>query len=109
MASECALTGANFPEQLSAVMPPSDAILIVGCGSIGERHLRCFQRTGRARVSACDANAALLECVARQYDVQSFRDMNAALAAASYDGIVICTPAQTHLDLALLGMAHGAG
>lgn len=86
----------------------SEAILIVGCGSIGERHVRCFQRTGRARVSACDANATLLDGVARQYDVPGFSDVNAALAARSYDGVVICTPAQTHLDIALLGLAHGA-
>jgi hypothetical protein len=26
--------------------------LIVGCASIGERHLRCFQRTGCAAVEA---------------------------------------------------------
>src|ERR1035437_347420 len=28
-------------------------ILVIGCGSIGERHLRCFQRTGRAELFAC--------------------------------------------------------
>ena len=26
-------------------------VLVVGAGSIGERHLRCFLATGRARVS----------------------------------------------------------
>jgi len=87
----------------------SDAILIVGCGSIGERHLRCFQRTGRAVVSACDANVTLLERVSRLYDVPGFADLDAALAAGAYDGVVICTPAQTHLDIALRGLAHGAG
>ena len=34
--------------------------LIIGCGSIGERHLRCFQKTGRSSVIACDTNPALL-------------------------------------------------
>jgi predicted dehydrogenase len=86
----------------------SDTILIVGCGSIGERHLRCFQRTGRAEVAACDANAALLQRVAQQYNVAGFTDFNAALAARRYDGIVICTPAHTHVDLALNALRHGA-
>ena len=30
--------------------------LVVGVGSIGERHLRCFQSTGRARLSICEIN-----------------------------------------------------
>ena len=91
--------------------PPkmTDEILIVGCGSIGERHLRCFQRTGRAQVAACDANDMLLQRVAQQYGVASFTDLAAALAARRYGGIVICTPAHTHLDIALLGLRHGAG
>ena len=31
-------------------------ILIIGAGGIGERHLRCFQATGRADVSFCEPN-----------------------------------------------------
>ena len=31
-------------------------ILIVGTGSIGERHTRCFLATGRAQVSICEPN-----------------------------------------------------
>ena len=87
----------------------TDDILIVGCGSIGERHLRCFQRTGRAQVAVCDANAALLDRVAAQYGTEGFTNLDAALAARRYAGIVICAPAQTHLDIALAGLKHGAG
>ena len=87
----------------------SDEILVIGCGSIGERHLRCFQRTGRARVSVCDANAILLKRVAEQYGADGFTDLDSAFAARRYDGIVICTPAQTHLGIALAGLRHGAG
>ncbi|MBI3880099.1 MAG: Gfo/Idh/MocA family oxidoreductase [Verrucomicrobia bacterium] len=87
----------------------SDEILVVGCGSIGERHLRCLQRTGRARVTACDANAALLQRITAQYQVAGFADLQAALAAQRFAGLVICTPAHTHLDLALAGLRHGAG
>jgi len=87
----------------------SNAILVVGCGSIGERHLRCLQRTGRATVSACDANGALLERISKQYGAPGFNDFNMALAAQRFAGIVICTPAHTHLDIALAGLRHGAG
>ncbi|MEO6740629.1 MAG: Gfo/Idh/MocA family oxidoreductase [Chthoniobacteraceae bacterium] len=87
----------------------TDDILVVGCGSIGERHLRCFQRTSRARVAVCDANTALLDRVAGQYQVDHFPTLDAALDARRYTGIVICTPAHTHLDIALAGLRHGAG
>ncbi len=87
----------------------NDEILVIGCGSIGERHLRCFQRTGRARVSVCDASAALLRRVSEQYGAAGFATADEAFGAGRYDGVVICTPAQTHLALALAALRHGAG
>ena len=77
------------------------SVLIIGCGSIGERHLRCFQRTGRARVSACDANPALLENMARTYDVATSNNWEEALALGAFDAVVICTPAHLHVPMAL--------
>jgi len=87
----------------------SHRILIVGCGSIGERHLRCFQRTGRAELAVCDVNDSLLATVSQRYQVPGFRDVGAALAAGSYDGVVICSPAHTHLGIAVQALRHGAG
>src|SRR5205085_1854910 len=89
--------------------PMSDAILVVGCGSIGERHLRCLQRTGRSEVAACDNNPALLQRITGQYHVAGFADLNAALASRRFDGVVICTPAHTHLGIASKALQHGAG
>jgi predicted dehydrogenase len=84
------------------------SILVIGCGSIGERHLRCFQRTGRCEVSVCDSNARLLGEVSARYGVTQYAGLKEALAAAKFDGIVICTPAHTHLGIAREGAAHGA-
>lgn len=84
-------------------------ILIVGCGSIGERHLRCFQRTGRAELAVCDVNESLLATVCQRYQVPGFRDAAAALAAGQYDGVVICSPAHTHVGIAVQSLGHGAG
>lgn len=86
----------------------SRSILIVGCGSIGERHLRCFQRTGRCDVSVCDSNAALLGRVAARYSVPSFAGLEDALRSRAFDGLVICTPAHTHLAIARRGAQHHA-
>ncbi len=71
-------------------------ILIVGCGSIGERHLRCFLRTDRAEVFACENRASVLEKIARQYVVRGFPDLAAALGALHFDGAVIAAPAHLH-------------
>lgn len=74
--------------------------LIIGCGSIGERHLRCFQRTGRARVSACDANPTLLATLASTYGVATHEDWRQAVARQRFDTVVICTPAHLHVPMA---------
>ena len=56
------------------------SILIIGCGSIGERHLRCFQKTGRCTVTACDTNPALLAAMRERYDAAGFATLDEALA-----------------------------
>lgn len=75
-------------------------VLIVGTGSIGERHLRCFLATGRATVSVCETNDELRQSVAERYDVESsFADLDKA-AVHGFDAAVIATPAHTHIPLA---------
>jgi len=83
------------------------SILIIGCGSIGERHLRCFQKTGRCIVTACDTSAALLAAMKERYTVPVFSALDEALAESSFDAAVICTPAPLHLPMALKLLAAG--
>lgn len=73
-------------------------ILIIGVGSIGERHLRCFQLGGRAEVAACEPNDALRERIVGEYGCPGFASMEEALeTGAPWDGAVVCTPAHLHL------------
>ena len=83
------------------------SILIIGCGSIGERHLRCFQRTGRARVTVCDTNQDLLQTMARTYQVPIVSDWERAIARDEIDAVVICTPAHLHIPMALSALQNG--
>src|ERR1700676_2246388 len=76
------------------------SILIVGCGSIGERHLRCFQKTGRAAVTGCDANPPILAAIAQTYGVPTVTDWKQAVAQSRFDAAVICTPAHLHVAIA---------
>lgn len=77
------------------------SFLIIGCGSIGERHLRCFQKTGRCTVAACDPNPAIQAAMQTRYNVPVHGSLEEALAARRYDAVVICTPAPMHLPMAL--------
>ncbi len=75
-------------------------VLIIGVGSIGQRHLRCFQQTGRANASLCEVNAELRDRVASEYGVkQAYAGLDAALAD-QHDAAVICAPAHLHIPMA---------
>src|SRR5438105_2938315 len=76
-------------------------VLIVGAGSIGERHARCFLATGRAVISLCEPLASRREEVARRY---SLRETFASLEDTTknpIDAAVIATPAHLHIPIAL--------
>lgn len=76
------------------------SILVIGCGSIGERHVRCFQKTGQATVSACDANPELLQTVSERYQVKAFPDWEKAIREPAIDAVLIATPAHLHVSMA---------
>lgn len=83
------------------------SVLIIGCGSIGERHLRCFQQTGRVRVTACDVSPTLQQRMADTYGVPAVADAAAAIATGGFDAVVICTPAPLHVPLAIRALDAG--
>jgi predicted dehydrogenase len=70
-------------------------ILVVGGGSIGERHVRCFQDIG-CTVALCDSNAARLHELTGKYHLtRTFTDLQQATSDNWY-GVVIATPANLH-------------
>ncbi|MEI7799836.1 MAG: Gfo/Idh/MocA family oxidoreductase [Opitutaceae bacterium] len=83
------------------------SVLVIGCGSIGERHLRCFQSTGRAKVTACDASPTILANLAKTYQVATFNDWELALAQEKFDAVIICTPAHLHVPMAIRVLQKG--
>jgi predicted dehydrogenase len=74
-------------------------ILIVGCGSIGQRHLRNLRALGMD-VFACDTDRGRREAVAKQHAVPMFEDLKAALSQQP-DAVFLCTPTSTHVPLGL--------
>lgn len=76
-------------------------VLVIGGGSIGERHVRCFQKTDRATVALCEMRDDLRDDVTTRYRLpQSFATLAAALEQP-FDAAVICTPAHLHIPMAL--------
>ena len=74
-------------------------VLVIGTGSIGERHLRCLLATGRATVAFVEPRADVRERVARDYGVAGYESLDEALARR-FDAAVVCSPAPWHVPQA---------
>ncbi|REJ90801.1 MAG: gfo/Idh/MocA family oxidoreductase [Planctomycetota bacterium] len=73
-------------------------VLVVGGGSIGERHVRCFQKTGRAELMLCEIDAATRGRVGETYGLSFTSDDLTAALAERPDLVVVCTPAHLHIS-----------
>lgn len=76
-------------------------VLVIGCGSIGERHVRTFLATGRVGVIACDNRPAIREQMAATYQVEAVADWVPVLQNPAVTGVVIATPAPSHVEIAI--------
>jgi predicted dehydrogenase len=74
-------------------------VLVIGTGSIGERHLRCLLATGRAGVAFVEPRADVRGRVARDYGVTGYESLEAALVGR-FTAAVICSPAPLHVPQA---------
>ena len=74
--------------------------LIIGVGSIGERHLRNSLRLNDVRCSIAEINPSARQKIASAYRVEAaYADYHDA-DLASFDGVVICVPADLHVPIA---------
>ena len=82
----------------------SHRTLIIGVGSIGERHVRCFTAAGRTELAICEMNEALRKTVADRYGItRSYASLDDALSDKGnpFDTAVIATPAQLHVPMGI--------
>jgi len=81
-------------------------VLIIGTGSIGERHLRCFLETGRGTVSFCDVSDEVRQRIRTSYATRSdFAQLDDA-DLTTIDAAVVCVPAHLHLAFARRLVSH---
>ena len=76
-------------------------ILVIGVGSIGERHLRCFKSTDRCNLALCETLPERRDKVAREYGVAGYASIEESLDAQSFDAAIIAVPAPFHVPLAM--------
>ncbi len=82
-------------------------ILVIGGGSIGERHVRCFLRTARASVFLCEPRDDVRNRLQNQYPLAAtYATLDESLDQ-SLDGAVICAPAHLHVDMAKRLVSQG--
>jgi predicted dehydrogenase len=81
--------------------------LVVGCGSIGERHIRNLRALGAKTVIACDTSAERIKSIAEKYAIgETYTDPDRAIESGA-DAIVICTPPSSHIPLSLKAADRG--
>jgi len=81
--------------------------LVVGCGSIGKRHIENLLTLGVVDIGVCDTNAKQLKDVCDQYPVKGYMDLQDALTDRP-QVTLICTPTHHHLPAALAAAKAGS-
>lgn len=82
-------------------------ILIIGCGSIGERHLRAFLKNDQLNVIAAETSTGLRQRIAETHAVETMDDYRKALGRDEVVGALVATPAPSHVAIARTLMDAG--
>ncbi|MFC1991139.1 Gfo/Idh/MocA family protein [Chloroflexota bacterium] len=76
-------------------------ILVVGCGSIGKRHLGNLKLLSAGELIAFDTNYERLEEVKEKYNVKTFSNFEEAMQVRP-DAVLVCAPTSLHMNYALV-------
>ena len=81
-------------------------ILVIGCGSIGKRHIRNLKALNVRDIIAHDLRMERCREVEQEYGVKAYDDLEEALAQKP-DVALICTPTSLHIPPALSAARNG--
>ena len=80
--------------------------LILGCGSIGMRHVGHLLSLEGTAVEAADPNPEICRTAESRFGIQAFVNPEEALAR-NPDCVLVCTPADSHVPVALQALEAG--
>ncbi|MCD4730067.1 MAG: Gfo/Idh/MocA family oxidoreductase [Bacteroidales bacterium] len=82
-------------------------ILVVGCGSIGERHIRNLIKISNHTIFAFDTSRERLDYIKTKYDVITGNNLEQCYEN-EIDAVIVCTPPSTHVQIADQALDNGA-
>lgn len=82
-------------------------ILVVGCGSIGERHIRNLIEISSYNIIAFDTSKERLDFIKERYDVETCDDIERCFDCG-INVVIVCTPPNTHLQIAEQAITNDA-
>lgn len=81
---------------------------VVGAGTVSATHFAGVEQNPRTNlVAICDVDASKARAAATEYDCRAYTDLGDLLAQEDLDWLHICTPVQTHLDIAKQAIEAG--
>jgi len=80
--------------------------LVIGCGSIGKRHIRNLKALKAGNVIAHDVNADQCRNVEQEFGIKTYSSLDEALAQ-NPDIALICTPTSLHIPAAMAAARKG--
>jgi len=82
-------------------------VLVLGCGSIGERHIRCLTSVGGADIIACDTRPDRLTAMKELYGVADTVVSYEEADLGDVDAVMVCTPTDQHIEPAMKAARAG--
>ncbi|WP_313696273.1 Gfo/Idh/MocA family protein [Halorarum halobium] len=81
---------------------------VVGGGNVSRIHLSGLSQNPRTElVGICDIDRERARTLAEEYDTDAYFDVEELVATADLDWMHVCTPVQTHLDVAKTAIEAG--